>query len=489
MRIAVGGLGHETNTFSTLRTGLEDFHIRRGDEIVQGQFWNTYREQGIEFVPTLMAHASPYGLVKKTTYIQLRDELLQRLARTLPVDGIYLGLHGAMEVEDIGDGESDLVGAIRVLVGPKVLIACSLDLHGNIAPAFVNVADILTALRTAPHRDGQQTQARAMSLLIRCLKENIRPVAVLIKPPLLLPGEFAVTEVEPARSLYRMLKEIDAVQGILDSSLLIGCAWTDSPYTSTSAIVVAEQDKTLAYQHATCLAKAVWEQREAFKADVETTSVDEAIALAIEACESPVFISDSGDNVTAGGAGDIPYFVQRLLAVGAQSTVVAGIADAEAVEQCAKAGVGTDVTMEIGGKLDNINGQPLKVTGTVIHLEERPSAESSSTLAVLRVAGVDIILTKDRRAFTTLDSFQRAGIDVMKRKIIVVKLGYLFPQLRDNAPRAIMALSPGFTSLRMEALPFQRIRRPIFPLEKDFKWRPEEEINCNGYNSTEKTAV
>jgi len=473
MRIAVGGLGHETNTFSTLRTGLEDFHILRGDEIIQGQFWNTYQEQGVEFVPTLTARASPHGLVKKTTYIQLRDELLRRLARALPVDGVYLGLHGAMEVEEIGDGESNLVGAIRALVGPEVLIACSLDLHGNIAPAFVDAADILTALRTAPHRDGQQTQARAMSLLIQCLRENIRPVAVLIKPPLLLPGEFAVTEVEPARSLYRILEEIDAVSGMLDSSLLIGCAWTDSPYTSTSVIVVAEKDKTLAYQHAACLAKAVWEQREAFKTDVETTSVDEAIGRAIEACETPVFISDSGDNVTAGGAGDIPYFVQRLLAAGAQRAVVAGIADAEAVEGCAKAGVGTEVTMAIGGKLDNINGQPLKVTGTVTQIEERPSEESSPTLAVLRVAGVDIILTTELRAFTTLDSFQRAGIDVLKSKIVVVKLGYLFPQLRDNAPRAIMALSAGFTNLRMEALPFQRIRRPIFPLDKDFKWQPE----------------
>ncbi|MBM3242283.1 M81 family metallopeptidase [Candidatus Poribacteria bacterium] len=485
MRIAVGGISHETNTFSTLKTGLDDFYVRRGEEIIQGEFWSAYHKEGIEFVPTLTAGASPHGLVEKTAYVKLKEELLARLERSLPprrrggrgglpVDGIYLMLHGAMEVEEVGDGESDLVGAIRALVGPDVLISCSLDLHGNIAPALVESVDILTALRTAPHRDGLQTRQRALDLLIRCFKENIRPVSVLIKPPLLLPGEFAVTEVEPAKSLYGMLEEIDTVEGILTSSLLVGCAWTDSPYTSTSVIVTAEKDNQLAQKCAARLAEAVWKQRGEFKTDVETASVDEAISKALSASESTVFISDSGDNITAGGAGDITLFVEKLLRAGASDAVVAGIADADAVARCAKVGEGASLTMEIGGKLDKINGSPLNVTGKVIHLSPHPSEGKQPSLAVLRVEGVDIVLTSARQAFTTLESFRRAGIDALKRKIVVVKLGYLFPELRDNAPKTIMALSPGFTDLRMEMLPFQRVRRPIFPLDKDFIWQPGE---------------
>jgi len=479
MRIVVGGISHETNTFSTLKTGLDDFYVRRGEEIIPvehpdkvgGEFWSAYLKEGIEFVPTLTAGASPHGLVEKSAYIKLKEELLARLESILPVDGIYLILHGAMEVEEIGDGESDLVQAVRKLVGPEVLISGSLDLHGNIAPALVESVNILTALRTAPHRDGLQTQKRALDLLIRCLQENIHPVSVLIKPPLLLPGEFAVTEVEPAKSLYKMLEEIDAVKGILTSSLLIGCAWTDSPYTSTSVIVTAESDKQIAQKCAARLGEAVWKQREEFKPDVETASVDEAISKALKAPESNVFISDSGDNITAGGAGDIPLFVERLLKAGASDAVVAGISDPEAVARCVEAGEGVSLTMEIGGKLDKINGSPLSVTGKVIHLSPHPSEENGPSSAVLRVEGVDIVLTSTRQAFTTLESFQRAGIDALKRKIVVVKLGYLFPQLRDNAPKAIMALSPGFTDLRMEMLPFQRVRRPIFPLDKDFTWQ------------------
>ena len=158
MRIAVGGIGHETNTFSTLRTSLEDFSVRRGEEIVRGEFWDGYRAQGTEFAPTLMAGAAPHGLVRRDAYLSLKSELLERLDRALPVDGVYLSLHGAMEVAEIGDGESDLVGAVRERVGESVPIVASLDLHGNIAPAFVAAADLLTALRTAPHRDGEETR-------------------------------------------------------------------------------------------------------------------------------------------------------------------------------------------------------------------------------------------------------------------------------------------------------------------------------------------
>src|SRR5919204_6285718 len=138
MRIAVGGIRHETNTFSTLRTRLQDFHIRRDDAIMQSAVWEPFQgwndAQGcngphglaerdpVMFLPTLDASAAPHGLVERAAYLQLKHELLERLTRALPVDGVYLDLHGAMEVEAIGDGESDLVSAIRELVGPDVLV-------------------------------------------------------------------------------------------------------------------------------------------------------------------------------------------------------------------------------------------------------------------------------------------------------------------------------------------------------------------------------
>src|SRR5579871_1465268 len=466
IRIAFGGIGHETNTFSTLTTGLDDFFVRRGEECVAGEFWTPYREQGIEFAPTLTASAAPHGLVELAAYRQLKTELLERLERALPIDGVYLSLHGAMEVEEIGDGEGDLAAAVRALVGPDVPIAASLDLHGNISPELVGAVNILSALRTAPHRDGVETRARTLRHLIRSVREGLRPVTAMVKLPLLLPGEYAVTEVEPSRSLYAMLPEIDAIPGIMDASLMIGCAWTDSIHTSASTLVVAERDEALAQREAARYAALVWQRRQEFGPDVETATIDEAIARALAPPEAPVFLSDSGDNVTAGGAGDVPLFIERLLAAHVPDALVAGLTDAEAVSFCAKAGVGAAVALSLGGKLDRRNGQPLVVIAEVLHLDP----QEAPTLAVVRVENMTLCLITERQPFADLASFKRTGIDPLKRKMVVVKLGYLFPELRDNAPRAILALSPGFTDLRLEELPYRHIRRPIYPLDADAAW-------------------
>lgn len=468
MRIALGGIGHETNTFSTLRTTYEDFRVRRGDEITADASWGALGGADVTWAPTLIASASPHGPVTEDAYTALRDDLLARLRAATPVDGVYLALHGAMEVEGIGDGESDLLRSVREVVGDEPLIAASFDLHGNVAPAVVDALNIITALRTAPHRDGEETRRRALNHLIRCLREGIRPVCEMVKPPLLLPGEYAITEVEPAASLYGRLPGIEARPGIVDASLFIGCAWTDGPHTSPAAIVVAESDRAIARAYAMELAEAVWERRDAFGPDVETLPAEAAIEAALSAHEPTVFISDSGDNVTAGGGGDNPDIARRLIAAGARGAVVAGIADPEAVCACGRAGVGSTASLSIGGKLDAVNGTPLVVDGVVTHLDNASAPE----VATVRVGGVEIVLATDRRAFATLGAFTAAGIDPLERKVVVVKLGSLFPQLRDNAPRAIMALTPGFTDLRMASLPFERVPRPIYPLDCDFAWSP-----------------
>jgi microcystin degradation protein MlrC len=473
MRIAVGGIRHETNTFAPIFTEYDDFSISRGQDILADRPGYPWQAEGVTLLPTFVASAMPNGWVRKAAYDRLKTELLAGLQTTLPLDGLYLDLHGAMEVEEVGDAEGDLAQAVRQLVGRDVLISVSLDLHGNISPTLVEQANILTAFRTAPHRDAEETRRRALSLLIRALEANLKPVSVLIKPPILLAGESAVTGREPAQSLYAGLSEIDQTPGIMNASLLIGCAWTDSLYTSTSIIVVAEQDRRLAHQQAARLARAVWAQRHNFDYGVEVASVDEAIRRALAAPERPVFISDSGDNITAGAAGDIPLFVERLLALGAQDAVVAGLTDPEAVRQCMAAGEGATLPLSLGGKLDRVNGAPLNLTGQVMRLieEDAPSGASPAT-AVARVEGVTIILTTDRRLFGDRASIAAAGLDPMRQKIVVVKQGYLFPDLADHAPRAIMALSPGATTLRLPELPYRRLPRPIFPLDPDLSWAP-----------------
>lgn len=472
IRIALAGLGHETNTFSPVRTDYADFHIARGEAAFAGLAGGPWREQGVELLPTVSAWAHPNGLVRAGAYRRLKEELLQELRAVLPVDGLYLDLHGAMWVEGIGSGEDDLLSAARALVGPRVLISVSLDLHGNIGPALVDSADMLTALRTAPHRDGPETRERALGMLARSLRSGLRPVSALVKPPLLLAGESAMTEVEPARSLYASLAELENEPGVLDASLLIGCAWTDSPHTGASVIAVA-RDRRLAERQAARLARQVWASRHGFGLGMEAAPLDEAIRRALASSETPVFISDSGDNVTAGAAGDIPMVAERLLAWGAEGALVAGLADAEAVRRCVAAGVGAEVTLSIGGKLDRANGRPLPLSARVRGLSSAPEErDGAPTMAVVDAGGVSILLTADRRPFTDRASIEAAGVDPLQQRIVVVKQGYLYPDLADHAPRAILALTPGAADLQLDRLPYRQVSRPLFPLDPDLDWEP-----------------
>ncbi len=470
MRIAIAGLSHETNTFSSLPTRREDFVVRRADEILdEPGFRDLISRLGVEPVPILFARALPSGPVDAAAYRAFKEEILAGLAAAGPLDGIFLILHGAMYVDGIGDAETDLVRAIRSQLGDEIPIAARLDLHGNMTPEFVDRMDILVAYRTAPHRDVKATRDRALTLLVESIRAGRRPHTVMVRVPLLLFGEQTITEVEPMASLMAMLPQVDARPGILASSIMIGFAWADVPNAAVSVLVVAEDAdrREVALAQARRLAEAMWERRAQFGYDVETLPVDEAIEVALAAPESTVFVSDSGDNTTAGGAGDVPYVLERLLAHEAPDAVFAALADAPATRRCYQAGVGAEVSLVVGGRLDPINGRPLPITGRVTHL-----APPEEGIATVRVGGVHVILTRRRRAFTRLADFQQAGIDPLAHKIVVVKLGYLFPELRDVAPRTIMALSPGFATQVITDLPYRHVIRPIYPLDPKMQWAP-----------------
>jgi len=472
LRIALGGFRHETNTFSSLRTGDDDFHIIRDAEVLCRRFAQTEMLEGTCLLPTLIASALPGGLVRQATYLRIREELLSRLQAFLPVDGVCFDLHGAMEVEGLGDGEADLLTAVRELVGPQAVISLGLDLHGNITPEMARCVNLITGYRTTPHRDHAQTLQRALSRLIGALRNRQRPTVAFVKLPLIMPGEAAMTEAEPARSLYNGLAHLEQRPGLIDASFFVGYAWSDRPYASASVAVTAEYDSNLATAAAHSFASLVWAQRHDFGLVGEVHGVDEAIQQAVTSRVAPVFLSDAGDNLTAGGAGDIPLLTARLLARGAKGALVAGLVDAEAVQACLRAGEGATVSLSLGGKLDRVNGFPLPVTALVERLVvDREAGAAGHMAAFIRVEGVRIILTSRRRAFTSRDAIAQVGADPMQQRIVVVKLGYLYPDLLDHAPRSILVLSPGVARLDIENLPFAQLGRPIFPLDLHCQWQ------------------
>jgi microcystin degradation protein MlrC len=456
---------HETNSFNPKPTCVEDFVVTRGSDLLDDPGVAPFVNQGISIVAGLMAEAIPSGPVERETYDYFKGSLLRAIEDGGRFDGVCLFLHGAMVVEGVGDGENDLVSSVRGLVGPDVPISVSLDLHGNISPELADYANILVAYRTAPHVDKEETRKQAFGLLVDAIRGGYLPRTVVQKVPVMIAGDPAITSQKPASDLYALLPEIDKKEGILAASLMIGYSWNDTPSIGSSILITATDEQYLetAKSEAAELAAVYWGVRKDFHFTVPTGTIDETIGMAQACDEKPVFISDSGDNVTSGAAGDVPVFLERLIALDTQDVVLAGIQDPAAVEKCRAAGVGEKVQLEIGGKLDTINGRPLSVGGAVVTLTDGG--------AVVRIDGVDVILTSRRTSFTTIDGFNAFGIDPPQRSVIVVKLGYLFPELKAAAAKSFVAMSSGFASQKLD-LPYKHIPRPIFPLDSEMIWGP-----------------
>jgi microcystin degradation protein MlrC len=332
---------------------------------------------------------------------------------------------------------------------------------------------MLSAYRTAPHVDYLATREKAVGMLVRCLQEGIRPLQTRLPIPVILPGERTSTEWEPGLSVYAALAETDKQPGILDASIFVGYVWADEPRASATVIVTGTNE-AVNRREAARLGQLYWEARHDFNFGVPTGTIDECIELALAAPEDCVFISDSGDNPTAGGVGDVPAFLERLLAYDVPSAVVASITDATAVAQCQAAGLNNTVTVSLGGKLDPVHGRPLPVSGRVIYLKEQ--AEVGGDIAVLQSGGLKVIVTQRRKPFHTIAEFEKLGIEPLAHKIVVVKIGYLVPDLKRAAPKALLALSPGAVNQDIVSLPFQRVKRPMYPLDADMEWSPEDVI-------------
>lgn len=477
MKIAIAGIATESCTFSTLPTKLDYFGIVRAEDTNFDEpypFLVEYSE--IEFVRTLYARAMPGGPVESGAYATIKTEILDRIWADAPYDGVYLDMHGAMNVLGMDDAEGDFIAAIRAAVGPDCLISASYDLHGNVSPRVITNLDILTAYRTAPHVDTLETRERAMRLLVECLGKSIRPYKAYVPIPIGLPGEKTSTEWEPGASLYAQISEkIDRIH-VLDASILIGYIWADEPRVTACALAFGV-DKQAAQNAAEALAKAYWDVRGEFDFGVPTMPVDDCIQAALADKDHPVVISDSGDNPTAGGVGDVTCFLERALQHDIPDLVYASIPDPEAVQICIEAGVGAQVTFELGGKLDYRHSQPLLVTGTVKFILKQAwkhyvlSVEGeTSHQAVLQVGGILIIITEKRTPFHHISQFQALEIEPSAHQIVVVKVGYLVPELKALAKKAYLALSPGAVNQAITELPYQRIRRPFYPFDADMEW-------------------
>ncbi|AHF86066.1 MlrC domain-containing protein [Rhizobium leguminosarum bv. trifolii WSM1689] len=470
MRIAVGGIHIECSTYNPVLNEEKDFRVLRGEALLDAPYFAFLRDYDAEFLPTIHARAIAGGPVSRATYEAFKGEFLERLKPMLPLDGLYLAMHGAMYVEGMEDAEGDWISAARALVGKDCTVSASYDLHGNVTQRIIDALDIYSTYRTAPHIDVEETMRRSVSMLVKSLKTGERPSLLWAPIPVVLPGERTSTVDEPAKSLYDMLPGIDAIDGVWDASLMVGYVWADEP-RATAAAIMTGTDRTVLEREAKRLARAYWDAREDFVFGCETGSVEECVERAIASPTAPVVLAESGDNPTGGGVGDRADVLAELIARAATGVVFAGIADKAATEACYAAGIGAKIELSVGASLDTKGSKPVIARFTVKFLHE--TSDPSDRQAVVSVSGIDLVLSAKRRPYHNIADFTRLGLDPHRAKIIVVKSGYLSPELAPIANPNLMALSTGVVDQFVERLPRLRKQHPTYPFDKDFAFEPQ----------------
>ncbi|MEX6689690.1 M81 family metallopeptidase [Danxiaibacter flavus] len=476
-RIAIAGLGIESSTFSPAVTNEEAFHAKYGNQVFSSypflQEDSALRKLAV-WVPTIVGKSLPGGIVTREAYESLVNKTLDSLKKHAPYDGLFFDIHGAMSVIGLDDPEGDFIVRIRKALGTKTLISTSMDLHGNVSWRLAENTDLITCYRMAPHEDAMQTKERAVrNLLDRIQSGKGKPLyKAWIPIPILLPGEKTSTRIEPGKSVYQAVAPAAAQQGIVDAAIWVGYAWADEP-RNHAVVVVTGDDRDKVTATAEQLAHNFWNARSGFAFVAPTGSLKECLDKALVSDKKPFFISDSGDNPTAGGAGDVTWSITEILkrpelqSAKGPSLIYASIPGPEFVEKAIAAGVGNQVDDYAGAKVDHRYAPPVRLKGTVTAIAY--GDRDAEVEVVVKVGSVSVIVTKKRKPYHKEIDFTRLKLEPRNADIVVVKIGYLEPELYAMKKDWLLALTPGGVDQDLERLPYKRIERPMFPLDKDFK--------------------
>ena len=476
-RIAIAGLAIESSTFSPAKTEAAAFLAREGDAVFDYYPFlknQTSQRKSADWRPTLRGHALPGGIVTRKAYDSLVGKTLNMLEKELPLDGLFFDIHGAMSVVGIDDPEGDFIKKIRALVGTKTLISTSMDLHGNVSKRLAEHTDLITCYRMAPHEDALESKQRAVdNLLSRLISGKGKPkYKAWIPVPILLPGEKTSTRIEPGKSLYQKVQPMTEKKGVIDAAIWVGYAWADEPRNHGVVMVTGDNKKEVS-ESADSLALAFWDARNKFEFVAPTANLKTCLSYALKSNKKPYIISDMGDNPTAGGAGDVTWTLRELLNNKAfkndagPELIYASIPGPEMIKAALKGGLNSAVSAKVGAQVDNRFSPPILLEGIVEAIHQ--GDVHAETEVVIRVGSIKVIVTKKRKPYHREKDFTQLGLNPRKTDILVVKIGYLVPELYNMRGDWIMALTPGGVDQDLERLNYKRIKRPMFPLDKDMK--------------------
>ena len=478
-RIGIAGIWIESSTFSPAKTTKEDFNIKVDNDIFSiYSFFNKSYFDKATWLPTMRARAIPGGIVTKESYESMVQEIIEKTKQTLPLDGLFFDIHGAMNVDGMEDPEGDFIERMRKVIGPETIISTSMDSHGNVSKKLAGYTDLITCYRMAPHEDAMESKQRALDNLIERLKSGKgKPkYKAWIPIPILLPGEKTSTRVDPGKTLYSKVDPMTKKNGVIDAAIWVGYAWGDAPRNHAVVMTYGDNKKEVV-DSAEELAKDFWNFRHDFEFVAPTTYIDDAFKQAFNYLElrgensKPFIISDMGDNPTAGGSGDVTWTLEKILKINelkkddSPELIYASIPGPDLIFNAFKAGVGNYVEGMAGAMVDSRYSPPLKIKGTVHSL--RKGDKSAELEAVIRVNNIYIIVTNKRKPYHYISDFNNLDLKPSSSDILVVKIGYLVPELYNIRGDWVMALTPGGVDQDLERLGYKNIKRPMYPLDKE----------------------
>jgi microcystin degradation protein MlrC len=485
---------HESNTFAG-RTTLADFERNQlltgpavreqlaGTHHEVGGFFEQLPHEDIEPVPVFAAWALPSGVIDQTAAEELTRRLTDALQSVGRLDGMLIAAHGAAVAAREPDFDGCWLTRLRRLVGPRLPLIGTLDLHANLSARMVAAANALVSYRSNPHLDQRDRGREAAALMARTLRGEIRPTVAAAFPPLVANIEAQATAESPCREL---IAAADALRGwpkVLSVSLNLGFPYADVEEMGVSVIVVTDNDSGLASRCAVELAAIWWSRREDFRGRLVAPA--EAVRRAAHS-PAPVCLLDMGDNVGGGSPADGTVLAHELRAQGVAPAFVC-LQDPEAVRTAAGAGIGTTVPLSVGGKTDDRHGPPLAAMFAVRGLFDGTFEETQArhggikrfdqgpTAVVETADGLTVLLTSRRTPPFSLRQVTAFGLDPARFRVLVVK-GVHAPvaAYAPVCPTLLRVNTPGVTSADLSHLVYHHRRRPLFPFEPDARLAPAD---------------
>ena len=492
-RILVNECKQEVSSFNPVLGRYEDYAVTHGDAIlayhrgVRSEMGGALRvfdaAPGVEVVPGYSARSiTSSGTVADADFRRIADEFLAAVRGARDVDAIYFSLHGAMASETEHDAEGYLLAETRKIVGERMPVVISLDLHGILTDRILEHTDALAVYHTYPHVDFFETGERAARLLLRIIAGEIKPVSARVPIPALVRGYELITETGLFGRCVRKAMAVESSEGGLSGGMFIGNPFTDVPDLCSNAFIVTDGDGDRAAREAIQIAREFWEMREQLQQPL--SSLEESVRIANEEAGGRVVLVDAADATSSGASGDSNAVLRALLDAGYRRTLLLPIVDAPAVAAAFDAGVGATIHTTIGGRLDAKRFQPLELTAEVRLLSDgRFRSESNGEIwnggrsAVLQSGNVTVVVTSRAVSLFDRSLFYAHGQDPATFDAVVVKSPHCQPRFfADGAKRLINIDAPGSSSANLPYLGHTRCRRPVFPLDPDVTFTPEARL-------------